>query len=385
MQLILISFLFSLSFATIFLFFARRHKRSCIVWPLLGACLGLAVLFPFRTYKIAPLDAHFQERLTRDALLQTKEISIPGYPEAYNPSLIPYKEGYLLSFRVKRHDFSTFVRKIYNVRTSYIGVVKLNQQLEICSKPYLLDLVSYDENPSHSAQDARLLQHNDKILLVFNDYGATRHRSSYALYVTELVEQEGKLQPKERATLLKYENMLSIEKNWVPFSAKGKLYLIYSSQPHLILEPDLTTGVCQKIANTQTQSMWHWGEMRGGTPALEIEEGFLTFFHSSQELPAASFFGPKVGRNYAMGAYLFESSPPFALKKITPSPLGTLEDYLKNNRRKVIFPSGIVIEGNLIHIAWGKNDTAIVISTFDREKLLSSMVGCSPEKNEPRP
>jgi predicted GH43/DUF377 family glycosyl hydrolase len=126
-----------------------------------------------------------------------------------------------------------------------------------------------------------------------------------------------------------------------------------------------------------TTTPWKWGEIRGGAPAAAVDEGLLTFFHSSQELPATSFFGIKTGRNYAMGAYIFEKTYPFTIRKITPTPLGHVEDYVLNNRRKVVFPSGMVIDEEVIHVAWGKNDTNICISTFDKDRLISGMVPCA--------
>jgi len=373
MQLVLVPIFLSAFFASVALFFALRYKRNRILWPFIGAFLGIAALLPFRTYRVAPLNPALEASIVSDSIINTKDILIPGYPDAYNPSLIPYEEGYLLSFRVRYYNLKTFIKKVCNVRTAYVGLVKLNRQLEISGEPYLLDLTSYADHSSTSAQDARLFKMGEKILLFFNDYGSTRHRSCYSLYVTELIEKEGKFQAKQHATLLKYDSMLSIEKNWIPFLSNDKLYLIYSTQPHLILEPNLETGICQRVASTETPFSWKWGEIRGGTPAHPIEGGLLTFFHSSQELPAASFFGTKVGRNYAMGAYLFENRAPFAVRKITPSPIGSAENYMHKNRRKVIFPAGMAIEGNIIYVVWGKNDTGICLSTFDKEKLLSSM------------
>ncbi len=167
--------------------------------------------------------------------------------------------------------------------------------------------------------------------------------------------------------------MLPIEKNWIPFTSHGAFYLIYSTEPHRILQLNLETGVCQEFAASETSFSWPWGEIRGGTPAFPIQGVLLTFFHSSQELPAQSLFGEKVGRNYVMGAYLFEDKAPFAVQKITPFPIGSLQDYLHSNRRKVIFPAGMAIEGNAIHVVWGKNDTGIYLSTFDKDKFLSTM------------
>ena len=202
---------------------ARGRKRNPWLGILIGLGCGVIIFFPFRSYRIAVLDPVLHQALVSDAIDETNEIVIPGFPHAYNPSLIAVKDGYLLSFRVKSFNFPTYLKKLGNVRTSYIGLVKLNREWEICGEPYLLDLRSYSSNHvSSSAQDARLFQFNDKILLFFNDYGATRHRSSYALYMTQLIEKDGKFQAKP-AKLLNYEKRISIEKNWSPFSVDQKL------------------------------------------------------------------------------------------------------------------------------------------------------------------
>ena len=374
MELIFIPILSFLFFGIITRLLAQRYKRNVIVWPIIGAFLGVSVLYPFRTYKISRLNPELGNNLSNSSIIMSKEIVIPGHPDAYNPSIISYKDGYLLSFRIRYHDIPSYIQKVCNVRTSYLGLVKLNRKLEICSEPYLLDIKSYSDHSSSSAQDARLFTFGEKILLFFNDYGITYDRMCCSLYVAELTENNGKLQPEKRATLLSYENMRSTEKNWIPFSSNDKLYLIYSSEPHLILEPNLQTGQCQEIASTATNSPWKWGEIRGGTPAQLIDGNLLTFFHSSQKVRSSTIFGEKGGRNYAMGAYLFENNVPFAINKITSLPLGTLDDYARNNRRKVVFPAGIAIDDNLIHIVWGKNDEGICITSLDKEKLLASMV-----------
>jgi len=45
------------------------------------------------------VDMLLEPLLSNSSITDTKRIDIPGYPNAYNPSLIPYKGGYLLSLR----------------------------------------------------------------------------------------------------------------------------------------------------------------------------------------------------------------------------------------------------------------------------------------------
>lgn len=346
-----------------------------VAWGATGVCLGWVLVYPFRTYRIGTLDPSLVSSLRDEAVIETRRLVVPGHRQAYNPSLIRHRDGYLLSFRIRYHSWATFIKRVVNVKTSFLGIARLNDRFEVCCAPYLLSLQSYSERDSDTAQDGRLIWFDDRILLFFNDYGSTGNRSSCAIYVAVLVEKDGKLRPEGPARMLTYQKMGPIEKNWVPFVADGELYLIYSGEPHCVLQPDVNTGVCKQIACTDTHTRWKWGTIRGGTPACPVDGGFLTFFHSSEFLPAETIFGKKPSRSYAMGAYLFQESYPFAVSSISP-PIGSLDDYAEN-RRKVVFPSGMVVDGDLIHLVWGKNDTRMCLSTLDKKKLLASMIPVS--------
>ena len=306
--------------------------------------------------------------LAHDAILSTKRVYIAGFPKAFNPSLIPYKEGYLLSFRNRHRQKHSYGRK---KDVSFLGVVQLGSDFRVVEKSaQLLDVRSYAPHSSCTAEDARLLKIDNRIFIFFNDFSLSGDRG-YALYLAELVEKEGRFAFKEPAKHLYYARALPIEKNWSPFSVQDKLYLIYSDAPRVILEVDIATGQCREVARYPTHYQWNWGEIRGGTPALQMDETLLTFFHSSI---SSNFTKNKRGRLYVMGAYLFDAHFPFTPQKITRVPLGEKEYYTKENKRNVIFPSGLVIQEPLIHVAWGKNDQQIHITTFDKSKLLHSFV-----------
>lgn len=74
-----------------------------------------------------------------------------------------------------------------------------------------------------------------------------------------------------------------------------------------------------------------------------------------------------------MGAYTFEKDHPFSIQAYTTNPLGNIADYTEENSSRVIFPGGIVVEEDVIHVAWGKGDRRVLITTFDRETLLASL------------
>ena len=159
------------------------------------------------------------------------------------------------------------------------------------------------------------------------------------------------------------------EKNWSPFqyddgtgtntidTNKGRksstqLYLIYEVVPHRIVAitgqrqtqtkqrtlPRMSAKEHSKhvmetlnfrmvttayLTNVSTPLempvLWEqkWGKIRGGTPVLLLPDksAYLTFFHSKAMVHAHKI------NTYFMGAYLFASTPPFAITHISSEPI----------------------------------------------------------------
>ncbi|MBS0624856.1 MAG: hypothetical protein JSS32_02260 [Verrucomicrobia bacterium] len=317
------------------------------------------------------VDAIFERLLSNAGMVEDRQIKIPGYPNAYNPSIVPYKGGYLLSFRF-RSNYPDKYRDQYRTDLSFIGLVRLDKKFRVAEKTIqLLNVMSFSPRFSLSAEDARLMKIGDKVYIFFNDLPFSQILGHFAMYFGELVEEREGFVMKERAKLLTYAHSVALEKNWSPFVSGDRLYVIYSDQPRVILEVDLDTGYCNEVARTRTNWNWDHGGIRGGTPAYLVDGKFLTFFHSS--------FAAKIpkGRAYVMGAYTFDAEPPFTVRRITPRPLGQVIDYTEDNAPKVVYPGGMVIEDRYIHVARGKADSKIFITTFDKEALFSSMEPCS--------
>lgn len=87
----------------------------------------------------------------------------------------------------------------------------------------------------------------------------------------------------------------------------SSLFFIYSIQPHRIVHArplDTSVGTWQAdtvyLTALKPGYEWKWGEMRGGTPALLIDDdNYLTFFHSQ------TCISSKYILTYVMGAYTF--------------------------------------------------------------------------------
>jgi predicted GH43/DUF377 family glycosyl hydrolase len=319
---------------------------------------------------------HFLKNILSDeSICKTYEILIPDYEHATNPSIIPYKDGYLLSFRYDGR-FPQWSRDIiFKSCASFIGLAYLDKQFRVKKKSVqLLEIRSFSDDFSIYAEDARLFVFQERIFLTFNDFPSPSPEYIRQLYLGEITNENGRWIAKKRALPCTLDNMNRIEKNWVPFFLDQSLYFIYGENPHTILECDLSTGHCIKVDERTVEGLdWPYGIIRGGTPAFEVDDQFLTFYHSSLE--ESDIYDSRI---YFMGAYIFDSFFLFTIRAYTPRPIGMTEDYKdtsskKHSAKKVVFPGGYVRDGNRIHIAWGKDDKMIMITTLDLERLLKSM------------
>lgn len=140
------------------------------------------------------------------------------------------------------------------------------------------------------------------------------------------------------------------EKNWLWWMQGEKLTVLYYSNPWRIAQfgkgwDDVTP---HEIDPGPT---WAYGDIRGGTPPVLVDDLYWTFFHSS--LPWVSRF-----RRYYMGAIAFDKDPPFTPRYITPEPLltGSQLDPWAPKKPLVVFPCGALLRKGEWLITYGVND-----------------------------
>ncbi len=67
------------------------------------------------------------------------------------------------------------------------------------------------------------------------------------------------------------------EKNWLPFIKDGEIQLIYSSDPFVILHPDLRTGDCEKAFEYQPEC--DFSRFRGSAAPIIFDDSYLMMVH----------------------------------------------------------------------------------------------------------
>jgi hypothetical protein len=120
-------------------------------------------------------------------------------------------------------------------------------------------------------------------------------------------------------------------------------------------------------------SSWEWGEPRGGTNAITVNDTFLSFFHSRGRLHGNDL------TTYFFGAISFTAHPPFRLLKISNAPIIDERFYsgpwIGPHNCYTLFPSSLFLHGkDELKITMGYNDVDGYLLTISLERLLETMV-----------
>lgn len=308
-------------------------------------------------------------------ILDTKQIKINDYPDAFNPSVVRWEGKLLMSFR-----------NIANPKDSYnssqIGLIWLDESFDPIGKAQILEIHDQTAGLPHRAEDARLIVVRDRLYMIYSDNIAPEiTRAGFRVYIAELKSDKGKLSivSKERLNDFEGNEKGLREKNWTPFEWNGDLFLSYTLNPHIVFKPLLGTNSCETAAISETSLDWKWGELRGGTQTYLIDGNYLTFFHSSERI-VSKFSEGKEMLHYYMGAATFEASPPFRMTAISPEPI-VGSDFFTGRRYKPywgswrgIFPGGFIFDDDFIYVFYGKQNHELWVVKMDRKGLFESLV-----------
>lgn len=144
---------------------------------------------------------------------------------------------------------------------------------------------------------------------------------------------------------------LGDEKNWVWFFPNDRPHLIYLTQPHTVVPFGPFLDSKQPYVTKEINPLWMHGIPRGGTPPVLVDDEYWSFFHSS-----TPWIGKK--RRYHMGAYAFQSTPPYRITKMSSMPLlsGSKQDKWFEGKPLVVFPNGAILKDGMWTVVFGLND-----------------------------
>jgi predicted GH43/DUF377 family glycosyl hydrolase len=315
------------------------------------------------------------EETAQDFVLETRKIEIPGYPFAFNPSIIRWQGRLIMSFRVIDDPKASF--------NSWIGLIFLDENFNPVGQPQRLNMRPPESIVPCRAEDARLLTVGDDLWIVYSDNAEPKiSRGGFRVYIAKvrLIGDCFSLEDIECLSQFEGESQCLREKNWVPFDYQNNLLLAYSLVPHRVFLPIMNTNECLTVSQSWSAIDWKWGDLRGGTPALLDDSGeYIAFFHSSKDM-ATVHSGGKIVSHYLIGAYTFSRHPPFNITRISSEPIVGKGFYQGAVYRpywkpvQVVFPCGMILEENHIWIAYGRQDHEIYIVRIDKKGLFNHLV-----------
>lgn len=325
------------------------------------------------------------EKETDPFCLETKKIEIPGYPAAFNPSILSFQGRYLMIFRTgsyQSNESSTFISTVLPEarprRTDEMALVFLDKDFQPIGDVEIVNIQHHHGLRAFHQQDPRLVEAGGHVYIVYSNMVENTETPLRRVFVSEIFFDGHRFSYGAPEYLCYFENPRRVEKNWPPFAYEDTLLLAYSIVPHRILMPQWGGGSCPTIACTHSTVLWDFGEIRGGTPALLDEGEYLAFFHSSKPFVSKQSEGKKMV-HYFMGAYTFASSPPFQLTRISPRPIVGKnfyngQAYTTWKPLRVVFPGGLLIEDNYVYVFYGRQDHEIWVVKMDKKGLLKSLV-----------
>lgn len=342
------------------------------MFPVLGVCIVSLLLFIlFLVLWFRSREEVLTERLVLTHAFPT-EVSTTEISELYHPRIRNHMYNYnpsIFLFRGKRHvvhRLSTF-NMCQNILRHIPQFTAMAQRHGVLNSIVLqtptnhIIFIEYPQN-SHfpcpeSYDDPRSLLYRDQLVLIVNNAQHARcHRTMVALFIdmTDMEDLEcvAILRP-SRIVELSYKKSRRVEKNWMPFVYRDKLYFVYSVNPHVILRCDTETGTCTEAAVTHYRDDQVSHHLRGGTPCLFLPQKncYLTAVHNRHSIAGVKLV-------YTSVLYLFEAQPPFRIVAVSPEFF--MDDDFETHRFKQIiqFVAGMVLDASdgRLYISYGVAD-----------------------------
>lgn len=298
------------------------------------------------------------------------KIPLDSCPGAFNPSLFRTDQGIVLTFRYCPDRLMQWI--------SYIGLVLLDENLQPISEPELLNTTPENSSIPSQAEDARIFSYKGDLHVIFTGNRDTLNPTAQQrrdMFIAKMSYVDGHFTLAKPLKLYHQQMYFrrTWQKNWTPFEWNDRLFMIYTINPHEILSINPLSGECLPLFRTFSPIGWSWGELRGGTPAMLIDDEYLAFFHSSifMSSPASNNVSMY---HYYMGAYNFAAEPPFKITKMTTSPIMHKDFHTQSFcEKRVVFPGGYIVSGPYFQVAYGKDDHEVWIATIDREELKKAL------------
>ncbi len=289
---------------------------------------------------------------------------------AVNGNVFPYKDHYLL-----------LGCDSYNRRYSYLQL--MNDDFQLLGKRIFL---------TKRVEDHRLIL-NDGIYHVWCNYSGGVHMFC------------GQLDPASRAMDVNIVRAVNFtlnhrEKNWCPLVKNGKIYVVYSLFPELVILRKTGQNAHERIFSERSSYLYNWVKknidlslvkhLGGGSNYIEYRAFFIGTFHVKYHDCEYSSFMVFFTSNFVIkhivaidyGETLFQGQ---RLKRLKAELDQDEENVFFSGKyrqklKKVAFTTGFFMKNDKFHISLGINDLVTkvaVIKKYKIDEIIDKITHCS--------
>jgi hypothetical protein len=268
---------------------------------------------------------------------------------AFNPSMVPFDNGYLVAYRYGDGHL--------------VDVCRIDKDFKVVGPAINLKL----PNPT----DPRLFwAPGGEELLCFYSTGAGGNNEY--IKVAKIVDLSESREIRVYNDLrVSPTSLKDRQKNWNPFIHDDKIYLIGQINPHEIWKMYRHNEKVEVrlVSSTDWESLWmiDSNSFRGNTNAVEVDEGMLCTFHSTEWVKNKVY--------YDNGVYLFDKNPPFKVLGCAIIPYLRAEDAITKHARSAhivcTFPCSIIKDGDRVLVIYGCNDSASWVLDTTVDELMA--------------
>jgi len=304
-------------------------------------------------------------------------ITVPSYGKEHEIleyiNAFPFEDKFMLNPSIAEYDENRYIG-LSRVKTSTY------KRLFITDKNFNI-LSTKEYRPKKRFIDEFIIKHNNQLYVIYNNKVPCNDGNSFTRKMCISKLDPDRSDPIFDHHIVSYDpDGNDRQKNWMPFTFDDRFFLVHTISPHLVVELDLNT---YKIINSyhteNTEIREHWkNDPHGGTPPLYLPEMdcFVTFFQAhSYQTKSLTAWADKWPQ-YKVGAYLFESKPPFKVIAYTPEHLTYPGLYAPDpeNGFKVVFPRGLVRQDEDLVISIGIDEYRGELVKVNKQALIDSMI-----------
>jgi predicted GH43/DUF377 family glycosyl hydrolase len=277
-------------------------------------------------------------------------------PYHYNSTLIERPDGLWLAYRDQNE-----------MRQSRIGLCRLTDELQVESNRELILPDYFPDKKREEKEDPRLFWFQNSAWL---SYCAWNRSRCCAIAIVKL-DEDWLVAGQIKTTWGDNWSSWCFQKNWCFFESQHDpdLHCVYYPSPHEVVA--FSQDGSGRFVAREPKMNWAWGLPRGGTPPVLVDDLYFSFFHSRLMTPQKRF-------RYFMGAYAFESAPPYRPKIVSRKPIlaASVEDPNVKTLPIVVFPCGAVFRSGEWWVSLGVNDVKTALLKKSHDELVQAMIPC---------